>query len=299
MRRIGLRAVRKILRRLDAALDVRGDVSSYQNLLKTNGREGAIDAFLSAVDTSENSMDEYVREHRQRLIRTLSLLPLGDPGMHALELGSYLHMAAAMERVLDYGWVRPAYYGDSVGHDTKRLLIRGQPPYSAEIDLFDAERHTYPYSDGFFDVILCCELIEHLLSDPLHMLLECRRVLKDHGLFVLTTPSSASLTSVAAALGGKHTPQVFSKYPAKGNPDVPHVREYTPYEIDQALRAACFGIESLTTERAQGATHATWVLEILRDNGFETCLRGEQIYCLARKERNCVPDRFPQFLYAT
>lgn len=297
MRRLGLRAIRKILRRLDAALDIQGGVPWGQDLPKTNGREAAIDAFLSTVDTPGHSMAAYICEHRQRLIRTLSLLPLGEPGMRALELGSYLHMAAAMERVLGYSSVCPAYYAQSAGRVTKTLVIRGQPAYSAEIDLFDAERHTYPYSGGSFDVVLCCEVIEHLLSDPMHMLLECWRGLRDNGLLVLTTPNSASLTSIAAALGGRHNPQVFSKYPASGNPDVPHVREYTPYEIGQALRAACFGIECLNTERAQGAHPATWVLEILRENGFETSLRGEQIYCLARKQCNYVPDRFPRFLY--
>jgi hypothetical protein len=36
-----------------------------------------------------------------------------------------------------------------------------------------------------------CESIEHLLRDPLHMLLESWRVLKDGGLFVLTTPNTS------------------------------------------------------------------------------------------------------------
>jgi SAM-dependent methyltransferase len=93
----------------------------------------------------------------------------------------------------------------------------------------------YHYSDSSFDVVLCCELIEHLLRDPLHLLLGSWRVLKDGGLFVLTTPSISSLTSVWAALDGRHNPQVFSRYPAKGNCDLPHVREYTPHKIVQVL----------------------------------------------------------------
>ncbi len=97
-------------------------------------------------------------------------------------------MAAGMERVLGYASVRPAYYSPTPGRGTKSLLINGGPPFTTEIDLFDAESHVYPYADSSFEVVLCCELIEHLLHDPMHMLLESWRVLTDGGLFVLTTP---------------------------------------------------------------------------------------------------------------
>lgn len=170
--------------------------------------------------------------------------------------------------------------------------------YTAEVDLFDAEFHPFPYADSSFDLVLCCELIEHLVHDPMHMLLESWRVLANDGLLLVTTPNIASLTSVWAALEGKRNPQVFSRYPAFANADTPHVREYTPHELDQALRAAGFDVTGLCTERLQQAHHATWVLDILRANGFETALRGEQMDCLARKRSGLKVDRFPGFLYA-
>ncbi len=46
-----------------------------------------------------------------------------------------------------------------------------------------------------FDVALCCELIEHLAEDPMHMLLELNRVLRWGGLLILTTPNIASAFS--------------------------------------------------------------------------------------------------------
>jgi SAM-dependent methyltransferase len=263
----------------------------------TNGCEASIEAFLASVEMGDASAAVYLGEHKQRLVRTLSLLPLGGPHRRALELGSYLHMAAVMERVLGYESVQPAYYSASIGRDLKTLPIKGERAFTADIDLFNAEFHTYPYSDSSFDVVLCCELIEHLLRDPQHMLLESWRVLKGGGLLVLTTPNISSLTSVWAALDGRHSPQVFSRYPAKGNCDLPHVREYTPHEIVQVLRSAGFEVENLITERMRGARHGTWVLDILKANGFETSLRGEQIYCLARKKQPATIDRFPAFLY--
>jgi SAM-dependent methyltransferase len=274
-------------------------VSFQQGATSTNGRESAIECFLYSIEMPDAGAATYLAEHIRRLVRTLAMLPLGTPETRALELGSYLQMAATMERVLGYGSVRPAYYGADAGIDTKTLLIKGQSPFRSEIDVFDAEVDTYPYADGSFDVVLCCELIEHLIHDPMHMLVECWRVLKGNGLFVLTTPNTVSLSSVAAALNGRHNPQVFSRYPAKGNQDIPHVREYTPFEIVQALQSAGFEIQTLITERMPKCEHATWVIDLLRQNKFETSLRGEQIYCLSRKRSGGVLERFPAFLYSS
>lgn len=298
MRNVVLRLIRRILRRLDVTLDPTIGVGVGQPAPPTNGNEAAIEAFLSSIDIPEPNASAYLFEHKERLIRTLSLLPPGNPRSVALELGSYLHMAAAMERVLGYEAVRSAYYSPSIGRETKSLPIKGRQPFTTEIDLFDAESHVFPYSDSTFDLVLCCELVEHLLHDPMHMLLECRRVLADDGLLVVTTPNAASLTSVWAALEGRHNPQVFSRYPTQGNTDTPHVREYTPHEIAQALRSAGFQVDLLVAERKRGTHHATWVLDILKANDFDTSLRGEQIYCLARKRSSLPVDRFPQFLYS-
>jgi SAM-dependent methyltransferase len=284
-----------MLRKLDGLLDPPQQVSAVGG--GSNGRERSIVAFLNRLQLPDSGADAYLKEHQERIVRTLSLLPLGSPQSRALELGSYLHMAAALNRVLDYGCVRAAYYSPAIGREVKSLAVAGEPSYTTDVDLFDVELHTYPYEDCSFDVVLCCEIIEHLVRDPMHMLLECRRILCDAGLLALTTPNMASLTSVAAALRGEENPQVFARYPAPGNNDVPHVREYTPSEVVHAVSAAGFTIEVLITERT-GAEHATWVRDILSANGFDGSLRGEQIYCLARKSTAAAIDRYPEFLYS-
>jgi SAM-dependent methyltransferase len=46
---------------------------------------------------------------------------------------------------------------------------------------FDAEHASFPWPDGAFDLVTCCEMIEHLLEDPVHMLAEVHRVLRPGG----------------------------------------------------------------------------------------------------------------------
>ncbi len=168
----------------------------------------------------------------------------------------------------------------------------GNRPFDCTVDLFDAERDVYPYPDGHFETVLACELIEHMIYDPMHLLLECRRVLEDGGRLLLTTPNIASLTSVWRALHGYNNPQIFYQYtrPVPGAaPDIQHMREYTAYELRDAVRAAGFEVETLLTEPIEKFSEHLPVWNFLEENGFNTAYRGEQTYCVAVK-RAGAPD---------
>ena len=302
MRLFALRVIRRLLKEVDIRIERerRGIAPSDH---PGNGRDAEIRSFLRRIELQSDAERAYFDAHFDRLLRTFSLVPTG-PG-RALELGSYLygaatlrHGAATLRRVLGYTGVRGAYYCATPGCDRKSLQISGEPEFTCDIDLFDAEQHVYPYHDSSFDLLLCCELIEHLIRDPMHLLFECHRVLAEGGLLLLTTPNVASYTSVACALHGSRNPQVFSAYPAAGNHDTPHIREYTPRELSDAVVAAGFEIEALFTERGKERDEGTWVKELLDREGFDTAMRGEQIYCIARKRGALARERYPAWLYA-
>src|SRR5260370_16552475 len=84
--------------------------------------------------------------------------------------------------------------------------------FSCYVDHFDAEREGFPYPDEHFDLVIAAEIIEHLIYDPMHMLLEARRVLVDGGHLLLTTPNIWSITSVAKTLFAHDKPQIFFFY---------------------------------------------------------------------------------------
>ena len=58
-----------------------------------------------------------------------------------------------------------------------------------------------------------------------------------------------------------------------------------------------FEVEWMFTERFDGVRNETWALDLMEQAGFETKLRGEQIYALARKKPGAPIERYPEFLY--
>ena len=253
------------------------------------------------MDMPDDSARQYLEIHLARIVRTLSVTPLPGQTGRVLELGAYMHMTPALQCVLGYREVRGAYFGALGRTDRKTVTVNGQPVFECLVDHFDAEKDRYPYEDSCFDTLLACEIFEHFLHDPMHMLLECRRVLVDGGSLVITTPNVASYTAVARVLEQSGNPQLYSKYPNPlgeyADTEIPHVREYTPQELEQALKASGFAIDYLFTEIPPEYRSYIWVKDFLEKNQYATGLRGEQIYCVAHKVSAADLTRYPGFLY--
>jgi SAM-dependent methyltransferase len=255
------------------------------------------EACLRQLDVSGNDARAYFEKHLPRLARTLSLVPTGSGSI--LELGAYLQLTPFLMDFCGYATVRGAHFGPAGYTDEKVARVNGKR-IKIDVDLFDAENDPFPYDDGSFETVLVCELIEHLLRDPIRMLLECRRVLVEGGRLLVTTPNTASLTSVARVLHGYSNPQIYSQYsvPTPGSEDIPHVREYTAFELRDTIEAAGFEIETLITEPIAGLEENLPMWNFLEEQGYDTSLRGEQTYCVAVKREALPIDRYPKFLYA-
>jgi pimeloyl-ACP methyl ester carboxylesterase len=264
-------------------------------------RYAEIAAFLRTLDQPDEGARQYLEIHIPRIARTLGLVPEPKSSGRVLEMGAYMQMTPALQCVLGFKEVRGAYYGPLGRTDEKRMTVGGKEVFRCFVDLFDAEKDRYPYEDCQFETVLACEIFEHLLHDPMHMLLEMRRVLEENGTLVLTTPNVASYTAVARLLENSANPQLFSKYADPrgefADTEIPHVREYTARELREAVESAGFEIENLFTEVIPGYGTEKWVKEFLQRNGFSAEFRGEQIYCIARKRSALPVVRYPRFLY--
>jgi SAM-dependent methyltransferase len=261
-----------------------------------NGRYAECVEFLESLDHANEASRQYLAIHLHRTARSLGMAPPPIETGRALELGAYMYMASALGRVLGYREVRGAYLGTPGLVVRRAVSARGKAIFECDVDLFDAEKDPYPYPNGHFDLVMACEIFEHLARDPMFMLMECARVLCDGGALLLTTPNVVSHTSVARALTASRNPQIYSMY-SWVETESPHVREYTPGELREAVTAAGFRVEYLFTEKISGCDADEWVPALLKQLDLPGTLRGEQIYCLARKREGASTVRYPEFLY--
>jgi len=243
----------------------------------------------------------YVETHRTRLEKTLAITPPGSPEERILEMGAYLQITPALHTRLGYGEVRGCYYGPAGTTHRRTATSETGETFSCEIDLFDAEKDRFPYPDGHFATVLCCELIEHLPSDPMHLMSEVNRILKPGGNFVLTTPNVASMRALAGILQGFH-PMLFPAYirpNQDGETDARHAREYTPREIQTLFENSGFEVTLLDTGpfRAEPNPEFGWVEHLLDRYILPKEHRGDGIYVVGRKT-GPVRERYPAWLYS-
>jgi glycosyltransferase involved in cell wall biosynthesis/SAM-dependent methyltransferase len=247
----------------------------------------------------------YVETHLSRFEKTLAITPPGGPQDRILEMGSYLQITAALKTRLGYGEVRGCYYGPSgqVDHqvDHHHVTSSAGEPFDCALELFDAEKDRFPYDDGYFSTVLCCELVEHLTEDPMHMMSEINRVLRPDGHLVLTTPNIGSLRAIAAILSGYH-PAFFPAYIrpriAGEEPEARHNREYSAREIALLFYYAGFDMALLETGpfRDEPKPEHEWVKNLLARYELPEDLRGDGIYAVGRKN-GPVRERYPEWLY--
>ncbi len=76
---------------------------------------------------------------------------------------------------------------DGYGTDISKKGIRLAKKAGIKAKVTDLSKKI-PFGDNFFDVVIACELIEHLVNPDI-FLSECRRVLKKNGFLVITTPN--------------------------------------------------------------------------------------------------------------
>lgn len=245
--------------------------------------------------------ERYLETHHTRLVKTLEITPRGGAGDRVLEMGAYLQITPALKTRLGYGEVRGCYFGKAGQVNHRIVTSRGGETFECCVDLFDAERDRYPYPDEHYNTVLCCELIEHLFADPMHLMSEVNRILKPGGHLVLTTPNISSLRGVAAILQGYH-PGFFPAYlrPSDSEDgDARHNREYTPREIRQLLENSGFTVTLLETGEFRDAPHPEfgWVKDLLQRYWLDTEPRGDGIYAVGKKI-GPVGGRYPGWLYS-
>ena len=124
-----------------------------------------------------------------------------------------------------------------VGTDISERILETARRATAprEPELVRANLESLPLEDESFDLVLCTQVIEHLL-DPDAGLREVARVLRQEGTLILTTDNARNVVTRALYLGRLHKQESF---------DFPH-RDFRAGELRARVRAA--GLDVVSTE---------------------------------------------------
>ncbi|CAN7746552.1 methyltransferase domain-containing protein [Caballeronia sp. LjRoot29] len=208
------------------------------------------------VEGAPDSISQYFEQDFERFVRTLALVDVATAKssgpMTGLELGANPYFTTMLLRKFtSVEWRLANYFGPQAptGEAMQRVFVdpfKSSGPRTHE-DLayshFNIEEDSYPFEAGSFDIVLFCEIIEHLLNDPCKVLREIKRVLKDDGTLVLTTPNVNRLENVARMIVGANIYDPYSGYGPYGR----HNREYNKHELYLMLTYLGFTVDEIFT----------------------------------------------------
>lgn len=242
-------------------------------------------------------LDGYVADSQLRFLYTWGLVR-NDTG-RALELGANPYFTTwLLDQHTDLDLTLANYYGQrGEARETHSWLPPGattRVEVERRSSLFNVEEDEFPYPDDSFDVVLFCEMIEHMLMDPLATLRQIHRVLRPDGALILTTPNVARIDNVLRLLHGANLYDPYSGFGPYGR----HNREYTRHELHLLLEFAGFDVETSVTADGHPSDATKW--EMYDDAAplidFRKPDLGHYLYVRARATR---PPRegLPSFLY--
>lgn len=245
----------------------------------------------------------YVNDALARFLLTLDRTPLA-PGLKMLELGGNPYLfTILLKRFYDCelsltNFFDHNIYAFAAGRGRQRISSRtfGEE-YEFEYDLVNLELSDYPYADGTFDVVFFCEILEHLVIDPLRVFPKLLRIVKPGGRLILTTPNAVRLINFANMIAGSN---FFDRYHPANGVYGRHNREFTVEEVENLMREAGFEIESAETadrydyntpcmlkdnyEKAAPLPYTKpQLIDMLKKIGADLRHRGDNIYVVARR----------------
>lgn len=206
------------------------------------------------VDNAPESIASYCVQDFERFVHTFGLVQRAvaeaDGSITGLELGANPYFTTMLIREFTpVQWRLANYFGPTFekGETSQRVFYNEfrNPKAKTDIELkfshFNIEEDTFPFESGSLDVVLFCEIIEHLLNDPCRVLREIRRILRDNGTLVLTTPNVNRIENVSRMIAGANIYDPYSAYGPYGR----HNREYNKHELYTLLNYLGFTVDEI------------------------------------------------------
>lgn len=205
-------------------------------------RDQILDALCSVVidGSARGELQGYATADVERFLHTLQLVP--DAQGELLEIGANPYFITLLLRRFRQGYRLNLsnFFGGAPGEARQRVQFTGFDGGHDEWELgyqsLNIEAWPFPFADGQMDIVVFCEVLEHMTNDPMHAMCEIWRVLKPGGTLVLTTPNAARIENVVAFVEGRNIYDPYSAYGPYGR----HNREYTRHELHLLLEHCGF-----------------------------------------------------------
>jgi SAM-dependent methyltransferase len=208
------------------------------------------------VADSPESIAEYCVQDFERFVQTFGLVQRATAnsagGLTGLELGGNPYFSTMLlKKFTSINWRLGNYFGEQIpkGDAQQRVHMSefGALATKTHVDLtfshFNIEEDTFPFDAESLDIVLFCEIIEHLLNDPCAVLRQIKNVLRDNGTLVLTTPNVNRIENVARMIVGANLYDPYSGHGPYGR----HNREYNKHELYTLLNYLGFTVDEIFT----------------------------------------------------
>lgn len=199
-------------------------------------------------EEASGSPSHYLAEHRHEYVRTVSDIlrarPPGDGEVKVLEIGAFFGAVCMALSGLGYTVTAadiPEYI--EMPEQVARYAKHGIKTKGVRLEQFKL-----PFEDESFDVLVMCEVLEHLNFNPLPLIKEINRVLAPGGLFYLSLPNYARTKNRVAILRGRAAGITVGEFYDQLDPSSSliangHWREYTMDEVRQMLEPLGFRLQ--------------------------------------------------------
>lgn len=236
---------------------------------------------------------DYHKSHMRRTLRTIQVVLDQSPEGRLLEIGTKSVVPLALKTLAPNLEVSVTHFDLNMPTESTMELAMGDETIEVVSFSIDLETSEIPAPDGYYDYVLCAEVLEHMEIDPMHMLSELNRVLKPGGILIVTTPnvlSSIGMTKMVAGI----EPYFYMQY-QKSKTLYRHNYEYTVHSVAKILKAAGFNGSIWTEDTFEDP--APTVVARLNAAGFNIRNTGDNIFAVSKKVSRVI-DRFPEGIYA-
>lgn len=252
-------------------------------------------AILDSTQGGSDAYNDYVMKHLIRYLCTLKHMPVreqfGDAPVFVLELGTSLVFPFILRKLFRFEVVEVSCFESNL--DKEFEICPPRMPEKIRGFNIDLESEPIPRPDGYYDMVLCFEVIEHLERDPLYMIAEINRVLKPSGLLYLTTPNICSSRNVQKILEG-WAPHFHMKY-RRDRGLYRHNIEYAPHQIHAMMTAGGFRARKILTVDTFEPPSSK-AIELLSQHGYPVDMRGDNFFGIYEKVTG-VLERWPDEIY--